>query len=187
MGEEVTARSRPRALSPERTCLSVGVAPDELALLAAAAEVSSMPTSSWVRYQALRVAAGVSRAPGPFKPRATRPSTAKLTQTASAHFTDEQYEAIVEHARACGLTVGGLIRRLVLGCEPIAHQPVVRSAIAAVHRAGGNLLQLIHPAGGGVPLTPDLMRAVADLRTEIHALREALLRADAAGAPDPAE
>ena len=187
MGDEGKARSRPRALRPGRTCLSVGVAFEELALLAAAAAASSMPTSCWVRYHALRVAAGVSRAPGPFKPRATRHSTAKLTQTASAHFTDEEYEAIVEHARACGLTVGRLIRRLVLGCEPIAHLPVVRSAIAAVHRAGGILLQLIHLAGAGSPLTPDLMRAVADLRDEIHALRDALLRADAAGAPDPAE
>jgi hypothetical protein len=187
MGDEVEARSRPRALSPHRTCLSVGVAPEELALLAAAAEVSSMPTSSWVRYHALRVAAGISRAPRPFKPLSTRHSTAKLTQSATAHFTDEQYEAIVEHARACGLSVGALVRRLVLGCEPIAHRPVVRSAIAAVHRAGGNLLQLIHLAGGGAPLTPDQVRAVADLRDEIHALRDALLRADAAGAPDPAE
>src|SRR5260370_1439165 len=123
MDDEGKARSRPRALSPSRTCLSVGVALEELALLAAAAAASSMPTSCWVRYHALRVAAGVSRAPGPFKPRATRHSTAKLTQTASAQFPDEEYEAIVEHARACGLTVGSLIRRLGLGAEPIAHLP----------------------------------------------------------------
>jgi len=186
MSDEVKARSRPRALGP-RTCLSVGVAREELALLAAAAAASSMPTSSWVRYHALRVAAGVSRPPGPLEPLAARHSPAKLKQTATAHFTDEEFEAIVEHARACGLTVAGLIRRLVLGCEPIAHVPAVRSAIAAVHRAGGNLLQLMHPAGGGTPLPPDLMRAVADLRGEIHALRDALLRIDAAGAPDLAE
>jgi hypothetical protein len=186
MGDEAQARSRPRALRPKTTCLSIAIAPEERALLAAAAEVASMPTSSWVRYHALRMAAGVSRAPGPFKPRATR-STAKLTQSARAHFTDEDFDAIVEHARACGLTVAGLIRQFVLARAPIAHPPVVRSAIAAVHRAGGNLLQLIHLAGGGVPLTPDLMRAVTDLRDEIHALRDALLRADAAGAPDPAE
>lgn len=187
MGDEVKARSRPRAFGPNRTCLSVGVAPEELALLAAAAEVASMPTSSWVRHHALRVAAGISRPPGPFKPPATRNPPGKVKQSACAHFTDEEFEAIVEHARACGLSVGGLIRRLVLGCEPIAHRPVVRSAIAAVHRAGGILLQLIQLAGGCSSLPPDQMRAVADLRDEIHALRDALLRADAAGAPDPAE
>jgi hypothetical protein len=50
MGDEAKARSRSRALSPKTTCLSIRIAPEELALLAAAAEVASMPTSSWVRY-----------------------------------------------------------------------------------------------------------------------------------------
>jgi len=155
--------------------------------LAAAAKVSSMAVTSWIRHLALRTAAGVSRPPGPFKPPATRHSPGKREQSATAHFTNDEFDAIVEHARACGLTAGALVRELVLGCEPIARRPVVRSAIAAVHRAGGNLLQLIHMAGGGAPLTPDEMRAVADLRDEIHSLRDALLRADAAGAPDLGE
>lgn len=187
MGDEAKVRSRPRANPPRSLVLAVYVAPSERALLAAAAALSSMPVTSWIRYHALRTAAGVSRPPGPIRPLVARHSPGKRKQSATAHFTNDEFEAIVEHARACGLSVGALVRRIVLGCEPIAHRPVVRSAIAAVHRAGGNLLQLIHLAGGGAPLTPDQMRAVADLRDEIHALRDALLRADAAGAPDPAE
>jgi hypothetical protein len=187
MSDEAKVRSRPRTSPPGRLVLAVYVTPGERALLAAAAKVSSMAVTSWIRHHALRIAAGVSRPPGPFKPPATPHSPEKREQSVTAHFTNDQFEAIVEHARACGLTAGALVRQLVLGCEPIARQPVVRSAIAAVHRAGANLLQLIQPAGGDAPRTSDEMRAVADLRDEIHALRDALLRADAAGAPDLAE
>lgn len=143
-----------------------------------------MMVGPWIRHAALRTAAGVSRPPGPFKPPAARHSPGKREQSATANFTTDEFEAIVEHARACGLTVGALIRSLVLGSGPIARRPVVRSAIAAVHRAGANLLRLIHPPGGSAPLTPDQVRAVVDLRDEIHALRDALLRADATGALD---
>jgi hypothetical protein len=187
MGDEARVRSRPRISPPRCLVLAVYVTPSERALLAAAAQVSSMAVTSWIRHHALRTAAGVSRPPDPFKPPATPHSPAKREQSVTAHFTNDQFEAIVEHARDCGLSAGALVRQLVLGCEPIARRPVVRSAIAAVHRAGGNLLQLIHPAGGGAPHTADEMRAVADLRDEIHTLRDALLRADAAGAPDLAE
>jgi len=166
--------------------LFIRLAPGERALLTAAAEVSSMTATSWIRHHALRAASGVSGPPPPFQPLAARHAPGKLKHSVCAHFTIDEHEAIVEHARTCGLTVGALVRRLVLGCEPIAHRPAVRSAIAAVHRAGGNLLQLIHLARGGSPLTADQMRAVTDLRDEILALRDALLRADAAGAPDPA-
>ena len=187
MDDEAKVRSRPRTNPPRRLVLSIAVAPGERALLAAAAEASSLPVSCWIRHQALGAATGVSRPPEPVRPLAARHSPGKRQQSVTAHFTDEEFAAIVEHARACELTAGALVRRLVLGCKPIAHRPVVRSAIAAVHRAGGILLQLIHLAGGGAALTPDQMRAVADLRDEIHALRDALLRADAAGAPDVVE
>jgi Mobilization protein NikA len=187
MGDEAKVRSRPRTSPPRLLVLAVHVTPSERALLATAAKVSSMAVTSWIRHHALRTAAGVSRPPGPFKPPATRHSPGKREQSATAHFTKDEFEAIVEHARACGLTAGALVRELVLGCEPIARRPVVRSAIAAVHRAGTNLLQLIHLAGDGNPLTSDQVRAVTELRDEIHALRDALLRADAEGASDPAE
>jgi hypothetical protein len=187
MSDEAKMRSRPRAHPVRSMVLRLYLVPGELSLLAAAAEVSSMMVSSWVRHQALRAAAGISEPPGPFRPPVTRPSRGRMTHSASSHFTRDEYEAIVDHARACGLSIGGLIRRLVLGCEPIARRPVVRSAIAALHRAGTNLLQLHHLAGDGNPRTSDQMRAIAELRDEIHALRDALLRADAEGASDPAE
>jgi hypothetical protein len=187
MNDEAKVRSRPRANPNRSMTLRIYMVPGEWALLAAAAEASSMKVSSWVRHRALRAAAGISKPPGPFRPPATRPSPGRLTHGVCSHFTSDEYEAIVNHARAYGLSIGGLIRHIVLGRKPIAHRPVVLSAIAAVHRAGTSLLQLIHPAGDGSPLTPDQMRAVTELREEIHALRDALLRADAEGASDPAE
>jgi hypothetical protein len=186
MDDERKVRSRPRTNEIRSVVVSVPVAPGERALLAAAAAAAALPVSCWIRRQALGVAAGISRPPEPVRPLAARHPPGRLLQSVTAHFTDEEFAAIVEQARACELSVGVWTRRLVLGCEPIAHRPAVRSAIAAVHRAGGILLQLIHPAGGGAALTPDQMRAVADLRDEIRALRDALLRADAAGASDPA-
>jgi len=187
MDDVTQTRSRPRPHARKTVIISIAVSPGERDLLVAAATAASMPRSCWIRLQALRTATGVSLPPEPFPPPAARHSRGKRRQSATAHFTDEQYEAIVDHARACGMSVGTLVRRLVLGCEPIAHRPVVRSAIAAVHRAGVILLQLLHRGDGGAALSPDQMRAVADLRAEIHALRDALLRADAAGAPDLAE
>jgi hypothetical protein len=85
------------------------------------------------------------------------------------------------------LTLSGFIRQLILGFKPIARRPLVRSAIVAVNRAGANLNQLLHLAGDGIVLAPDLMHAVAAVLDEIHSLRDALLRADAAGASDPPE
>jgi hypothetical protein len=141
-----------------------------------------MSASSWVRHQALHVAAGVAQGPLQVPPAGRSPRT--LERQARGHFTTEEHEAIVEHARACGLTVSALIRRLVLGSEPMARRPLLRSAIVAVHRAGDNLRQLLQLEGAGYPLAPDLVGTITQLRSEIHALRDALLRADAAGAAD---
>ena len=187
MGDQAKARSRARPIMGRNHGLFIRLARGERALRTAAAEVSSMTATSWIRHHALRAASGVSDPPPPFQPLAARHTPGKLKHSITAHFTTDEYDAIVEHAHACGLTVGALTRRLVLGCEPIAHRPIVRSAIAAVHRAGANLLKLIHLAGDGTPPTSEQMRAVADLRDEIHTLRDALLRADAAVTPDPAE
>jgi len=170
-----------------RRCISVRVTPDERALLAAAAETSFMSASSWVRHQALRVAAGVAQAPEPLQVPPAGRSPRKLEQLVRGHFTTEEHEAIVEHARACGLTVSALVRRLVLGSAPMARRPLLRSAIVAVHRAGDHLGQLLHLAGRGSPLAPDLVGTITQLRSEIHTLRDALLRADAAGAADLTE
>jgi hypothetical protein len=188
MSDEAKVRSRPRARPTRSMTLRIYMVPGEWALLTAAAEASSMQVSSWVRHRALRAAAGISKPPGPLRPPAARPSPGRRTHSVCLRFTSDEYEAIVNDARAYGLSIGGLSRHIVLGCKPIAQRSVVLSAIAAVHRAGTSLLQLIHLAGDGNPLaSDDLMRAVTELRDEIHALRDALLRADAEGASDPAE
>jgi hypothetical protein len=189
MGGEAKVRSLPGPESnlTRNVGLRLRLTASERAILISAAEVSSMPTSSWIRYHALRVAAGVSHPPGPFQAPAARHPSDKLSHGITAVFTRAEREAIVEHARAYGLTLSSLIRKLVLGHAHMLRQPSVRSAIAAVHQAGHNLKPLLPPVGTGVALTPDQVRAIAELRGEIHALRDALLRADAAGAPDPAE
>src|ERR1700687_2305003 len=109
---------------------------------------------------------------------------AKLTRTAGTRFTEDQFEALEEHARACGLTVTAFIRHLVLGFNPSPRRPLVRSAIVAVNRVGNNLNQLVHLANSGIILAPDLIRAVAAVLAEIHALQDVLLRADAADSSD---
>ncbi|HEV3075926.1 MAG TPA: hypothetical protein VHB47_16010 [Thermoanaerobaculia bacterium] len=144
-----------------------------------------MSASSWVRHHALR-AAGVAQRPEPLQAPPAGRSPRKLERLVRGHVTTEEHEAIVEHARACGLTVSSLVRRLVLGSAPMARRPLLRSAIVAVHRAGDNLGQLLHRADTGFPpLAPDLVGTITQLRSEIHALRDALLRADTAGAVDP--
>jgi hypothetical protein len=187
MGDDAKLQTPPRTILPRDLLLYIRVAPDERAILTAAAEVSSMPTSSWIRYHALRAAAGVSRPPAPFQAPAARHCSGKLSDLISVRFAAMEHEAILDHARACGLTVSGLVRKLVLGYEPMIRQPHLRSAIAAVYRVGYNLGQLLHLAGAGAPFEPDLARTVGEIRGELHALRDELLRADAAGEPDPGE
>ncbi len=187
MANEAKVRSRPRPDVPRNVSLHLYLTASERAILISAAEVSSMPTSSWIRYHALRVAAGVSRPPGPFQAPAARHHSDKLSHCIKGVFTRAEYEAIVEHAHLYGLSLSSVIRKLVLGNAHMLRQPSVRSAIAAVHQAGHNLKPLLAPVGTGVALTQDQVRAIAELRGEIHALRDALLRADAAGAADPDE
>jgi mobilization protein NikA len=182
MDDETQVRPRPN--EPMNAVLYVRVRPGERSLIAAAAEDSSMTISSWIRQQALRTA-GISRPTRPFQPPAASHSTVKLCHQLTGRFTAVEFEAIVEHARACGLTSSELIRELVLGHEPMVRQSCVRSAIAAVHWAGGTLRQFLDLAGTGTALRPDLVRAVTELRGEIHALRDALLRADAADPLNP--
>jgi hypothetical protein len=186
MCDELPGRSRLRSTMTRNRYITVHVTPDERALLAAAAETSSMSASSWVRHHALR-AAGVAPAPGSLQAPPAGRSPRKVERLIRGRFTTAEHEAIVEHARACGLTVSALIRRLVLGSAPMTRRPLLRSAIVAVHRAGDNLGQLLRLAGSGSPLAPDLVGTITQLRSEIHALRDALLRADAAGAADPGE
>jgi hypothetical protein len=187
MGDDTTGGPRSRIIGPRDRGFHVHLALEERALLAAAAEASSMPVGPWIRHQALRAAAGISLQPEPLRVPGARHSREKLIYRFTVCFNATEHEAIIDHARACGMTIGGLIRSLVHGCKPMVRHPHLRSAIAAVHRAGDNLRQLVDLASTGSPLAPDLMCTAVELRAEIHALRDALLRADAAGAPDLAE
>jgi len=187
MDDDAKAQSIPAPNLTRNVGIHLYLTASERAILISAAEVSSMPTSSWIRYHALRAAAGVSRPPGPFQAPAARHPSDKLRHGITGVFTRAEHEAIVEHAHMYGLTLSSVIRKLVLGNAHMLHQPSVRSAIAAVHQAGHNLKPLLPLAGTAVALTPDQVRAIAELRGEIYALRDALLRADAAGAADPDE
>jgi hypothetical protein len=164
--------------------LSIHVSAGEFLRLAAAAEVSAMTPTAWVRHQALCAADGISTTTTPFRPPPPRDPPAKLTRTAGTRFSPAQLEAIQEHARGCGLTVTAFIRQVVLGHNPTPHRPLARSAIVAVNRVGNNLNQLVKLAHSGVVLAPDLLRVVGQVLVELRALRTALLRADAdASAP----
>jgi hypothetical protein len=187
MADEGKVRSRPRAMMPRNGRLHIRLTPGERALIAAAAEASSMAAAVWIRHHALLAAAGMPRPLRPFQRPAAGHLPGALRYRITGRFTAADHEAIVDHARACGLSGSALVRQLVLGCEPMVRQPRVRSALAAVQRADGSLRQLLRLAGTGAALAPDLMRAVAELRGEIHAVRDALLRADSAGAQEPAE
>jgi hypothetical protein len=165
--------------------LYVRLSPDELRRIVAAADSLAMPRSAWVRHQALRAAEGASKPPPLFQP--PRNPAAKLTRKLCAYFTEEQFEALDLHARACGLTHSGYMRQLVLGFKPIARRPLARSAIVAVNRVDANLNQLVQLASNGVILAPELMHAVATVLEKILPLRDALLKADATGTSVPPE
>jgi hypothetical protein len=165
--------------------LSIRVSAGEFLRLAAAADALAMTPTAWVRHQALCAADGASPSPAPFKPPPPQSPPAKLARTAGTRFSDEQFAALEEHARACGLTVTAFIRQVVLGFTPSPRRPLERSAIVAVNRVGNNLNQLVHLANSGMLLPPDLLRAIAAVRAEIHALQDALFRADAADAAEP--
>ncbi|HVR11771.1 MAG TPA: hypothetical protein VMW75_27260 [Thermoanaerobaculia bacterium] len=159
--------------------LYVPLSSSELVRLAAAAEAAAMPVAAWVRHQALLVV-DAARKPLPLSPAALpeRPPS-KLTRRVGTYFTEEQFEVLGEHARACGLTVSCFTRHLILGFKPIVRRPLARSAIVALNRAGASLNQLVQLTSKGIVLTPDLTQAVAGVLEEIHALRDALLRVDA--------
>ncbi len=140
-----------------------------------------MTASAWIRQQALGAAAdGFSQSLPRLQAPPLRTPPAKLTCRACIALTREQLEAVEEHARACGLTVSFFIRQLLLGHKPITRQPQIRSAIVAVNRVSANLSQLVELASDGARITPDLIHTVSGVLEQIHVLRDALLRTDAA-------
>jgi hypothetical protein len=161
-------------------CLNVRFSTSEFVRVAAAAETLAVTRAAWVRHQALRAAGGVPERRPLFQAARLKRPSARLACKVCTCFTDEEFEALDEHARACGLTVSSLGRRLILGFKPAARRPITRSAIVAVNRASAALNQLVQLGNSGALLTPDIMQAVTALRDEIHSLRDALLLADAA-------
>jgi hypothetical protein len=174
------ARSRTRYFGIR---LSTG----ELLRITATAESLAMTRTAWVRQQVLRAAEGAPKALPVLRAAPRQGPLAKLTRSVSAHLTEDQFEAVNAYARACGLTVADFLRQLILGFRPIARRPVARSAIVAVNRASASFNQLVQLGNSGTVLMPDLMHAVAVVRNEIHSLRDALLRADAAESSEPSE
>jgi|ERR1700674_294397 len=160
--------------------LSTFLTPDEFLRLAAAAEARAMPLTVWVRHQLLRAAVEPSKLPFTLQAPPRRSPADQLARTTNTKLTEEQFEAVEERARACGMTVSCFIRQLILGHKPIARRPPIRSAIVAVNRASAKLNQLVQPPSSGTVLTTDLMRAVAGVLEEIHSLRDACLSIDAA-------
>jgi hypothetical protein len=159
----------------------------ELAAIAAAAAAAGTTRAEWVRDQGLRAANCSPNHPAPLPAASHRHQPAKLTHTARTFFSDEQFAALDEYARACELTVSEFIRKVVLGYRPMARRSPTRSAIVAVDRAAKVLRELLHLADSGTHLAPDLIVSVRELLDEIHTLRDALLTADAAASREPAE
>jgi Bacterial mobilisation protein (MobC) len=165
--------------------LSVRLSAGEFLRVCLAAEASSMAPASWIRRQALRAAEGTQEPLFELRLPALTSPPPKLTHIASTRFTEEQFEALVDYARACGLPLAGFLRQVALGVKPIARRPELRSAIVAVNRVGNNLNQLVKLAHTGVVLAPDLVRVVREVLVELHALQRALLRADAGDLGEP--
>jgi len=165
--------------------LSVRLSAGEFLQVCLAAEASSMAPASWIRHQALRATEGMLEPTAGLRlPPAASPAQ-NLTHIAATRFTEEQFEALVDYARACGLPLAAFLRQVALGVKPIARRPELRSAIVAVNRVGNNLNQLVKLSHTGVVLAPDLLRVVRQVLVELHALRAAFLRADTADASEP--
>jgi hypothetical protein len=159
--------------------LGVRFSASEFVRIAEAAAAFGMTPTAWLRHQGLSALNGKQDPPGRFNvPPAAYPP-AKLTRTAGTRFTEEQFEALVAHAIACGLTPTAFIRQVVLGVKLVARRPEIRSLIVAVNRVGNNLNQLVKLANSGVVVTPDLVRAVQEVLVEMQGVRKVLFRVDA--------
>jgi hypothetical protein len=149
--------------------------------VAAAAEALGMTPAGWVRQQAVRGAEGAPPPLASCPPLPPESPGVKRPRFAATHLAEEQFAALQEHSRACGLTASAFIRRVLLGFRPIARRSPVRSAIAAVNRASVTISPLVRLADSGTVLAPELRRAVTELFHEIRAVRTALLEADVPG------
>ncbi len=167
------------------TLLCVRMSAAQRARLAAAAAAAGKPLSRWIREQALGAILTELPPPAPVLVSREGEEPRRRSRTLFTWVTEQQYEAVCERSLACELTVSAFIREVLLGGQPAPRRPLLRSAIVAVDRAANSLRRVAQLSESGTPLAPDLRQAVATLRQEIHALRDALLTADAAAAPPP--
>lgn len=116
--------------------LGVRFSAGEFVRISASADALGMTPTAWVRHQALCSLDGKPEPAPRFQAPPVADPPAKLTRTAGTRFSEEHFEALSAHARACGLTVTAFIRKVVLGVKPIARRPEIRSAIVAVNRVG---------------------------------------------------
>ncbi len=158
--------------------LGVRFSAGEFVRISASADALGMTPTAWVRHQALCSLDGKPEPAPQFQAPPAADPPAKLTRTAGTRFSEEHFEALSAHARACGLTVTAFIRKVVLGVKPIARRPEIRSAIVAVNRVGNNLNQLVKLANSGVVLAPELLLVVREVLTENRTMLRKLLRAD---------
>jgi len=170
-----------------KTKLTIYFSLRELACIDAAVADARMRRTTWLQDQSLRAAKYARRKPAALHARTPERPPAKFTHFAKTIFTEEQFEALREHAHACELPVSAFMRAVILGSKPRERRPLVRSAIVAVNRIGKQLNQVVQLANRGTPLAPELMNAVTGLLDTIHTLREELLTADAAASRDFAE
>ena len=82
--------------------------------------------------------------------------------------TPEQYEALTEKAKRCGLTKRALIVRLVKG-QQIRERPneEIRQLRMEIHRIGNNINQIARSVNMGIADAADVRRAV-QLLDEIY-------------------
>jgi hypothetical protein len=167
--------------------LGVRFSAGEFVQISESADALGITPTAWVRHQALCALDGKPDPPARFHAPPAADPPARLTHSAGTRFTEEQFEALGAHARACGLTVTAFIRKVVLGVKPVARMPASRAAIVAVNRVGNNLNHLVKLANSGVVMAPELLRVVSETRGAILALQERLFRADSGDDQKPAE
>ena len=168
-----------RHITPRIKVLGVRVTAGEFLSIVAAAGDAGMQPVAWVRHLVHCALDGKTEIPDRFYAPPPETPPAKLTRSAGTRFSEEQFEKIDFHSRACGLPISAFIRQVVLGATPRARRPELRSAIVAVNRVGNNLNQLVRLANSGVVLSPELVGAVHDVLVELRALQKSQLRADA--------
>jgi hypothetical protein len=158
--------------------LGVRFSAAELVRIAAASEAAGLQPVAWIRHQALH-AAQARPEPDPHGPGApTLQPSGLLSRTTATRLTVDQFETLEERAQACGLPIAALIRKVLVGLNPVPRRPIVRAAIVAVNRVGNNLNQLVHLAHTGVVLAPEILGVLAEVKEQFKVLQDALIAAD---------